>query len=186
MFLCTSTTPSIFVHTSGARSFIKGADVSALLQIEDKGGKFYDNGVQKDCLQILEEHGFNAIRIKVWNDPGNPSYFPANQSDPHGYNNKAHVVELAKRASRMGFKIMIDFHYSDWWADPGKQYTPHAWSGMGVSSTSTALYDYTCDVLSTLKSNGVAPNGYRWETRLRVVCVGTPAERLTGTTWPSF
>ncbi len=147
----------ISVQTTVAASFIKGADVSALLQIEDKGGKFYDNGVQKDCLQILEEHGFNAIRIKVWNDPGNPNYFPANQSGPHGYNNTAHVVELAKRACRMGFKIMINFHYSDWWADPGKQYTPHAWSGMNVSSMSAALYDYTYDVLNTLKSNGVVP-----------------------------
>jgi arabinogalactan endo-1,4-beta-galactosidase len=174
MFLCTSTTSSIFVHTSGARSFTKGADVSTLLQIEDRGGKFYDHGVQKDCLQILEDHGFNAIRIKVWNDPGNPNYYPANQSDPHGYNNAAHVMELAKRASRMGFKIMLDFHYSDWWADPGKQYTPHAWSSMDVSSMSAALYDYTCDVLSALKSNGVIPewaqvgneitNGMCWDT----------------------
>jgi arabinogalactan endo-1,4-beta-galactosidase len=174
MSLCIATTSPKFVHTTGASRFIKGADVSTLLQIEDKGGKFYDHGVLKDGLQILEDHGFNAIRIKVWNDPGNPNYYPANQSDPHGYNNTAHVVELAERAKRKGFRIMIDFHYSDWWADPGKQYTPHAWSSMDVSSMSAALYDYTCDVLSALKSNGVIPewvqvgneitNGMCWDT----------------------
>jgi arabinogalactan endo-1,4-beta-galactosidase len=138
-------------------SFIKGADVSHLLQLEDFGAQFYDNGIAKDCLHILKDHGFNAIRIKVWNDPGNPLHFPANQSDPHGYNDKSHAVELAARAFHMGFRIMIDFHYSDWWADPAKQYIPHEWQGLALPDLKEAVYQFTCDVLSVLQMKGVTP-----------------------------
>jgi len=138
-------------------AFVKGADVSHLLQLEDYGGRFYHTGVQQDLLQILKDHGLNAIRIKVWNDPGNPCCFPANQSDPAGYNDPVHVLELALRAKAMGFRIMIDFHYSDWWADPGKQYTPHDWEGQDINQLQSSLYSFTYDVLDTLRSNGLVP-----------------------------
>lgn len=138
-------------------AFVKGADVSHLLQIEDHGGKFYHDGVQNDLLQILKDHGLNAIRLKVWNDPGNPCCFPANQSDPAGYNDPAHVTQLAARASEMGFRLMIDFHYSDWWADPGKQYTPHEWEGKTLEHLRSSLYAFTHQVLSTLRRKGITP-----------------------------
>jgi len=137
--------------------FAKGADVSHLLQLEDFGGRFYDGGVPKDLLQILKDHGMNAIRIKVWNDPGNPCCYPANQGDPAGYNSPAHATQLAVRAKNMGFRIMINFHYSDWWADPGKQHTPHEWEGQDIHQLRRSLYDFTHSVLSTLKGNGVTP-----------------------------
>jgi arabinogalactan endo-1,4-beta-galactosidase len=137
-------------------NFVIGADVSHLLQLEDFGARFYDDGVRRDCLRILKDYGFNAIRIKVWNDPGHPDHFPANQSDPHGYNNKQHAIELAYRAYEMGFRIMIDFHYSDWWADPAKQYLPHQWEKLSIAELKNALFDYTYDVLNTMKRKGVS------------------------------
>ena len=152
-----TSTPTPTPTSPSSTNFIKGADVSNLLQIEDYGGRFYHEGVQKDLLQILKDHGVNAIRIKVWNDPGNPCCYPANQADPAGYNNPAHVTQLAVQAKNMGFRIMIDFHYSDWWADPGKQYTPHEWEGQNINQLRSSLYNFTYNVLSTLKSNGVTP-----------------------------
>ena len=137
--------------------FVKGADVSHLLQLEDSGARFYEQGVEKDLLQILRDHGLNAIRIKVWNDPGNPCCYPANLADPAGYNNPAHVARLAARAQNLGFRVMIDFHYSDWWADPGKQHTPCAWEGQALNELRRSLYDFTHGVLSALKGSGVTP-----------------------------
>ena len=154
-------------------TFVKGADVSHLLQLEDYGARFYHANVQKDLLQILKDCGLNAIRIKVWNDPGNPRCFPANQSDPAGYNNPAHVLELAVRAMNLGFRIMIDFHYSDWWADPGKQYSPHEWEGQDINQLRSSLYSFTYKVLGTLKENGLVPE---W------VQVGN--EITNGMVWP--
>jgi arabinogalactan endo-1,4-beta-galactosidase len=155
-------------------TFVKGADISHLLQIEDYGGRFYHGGVQKDLLRILKDHGVNAIRIKVWNDPGNPCCYPANQSDPAGYNDPTHVTQLAVRAKNLGFRIMIDFHYSDWWADPSKQYTPHEWEGQDINQLRRSLYSFTHHVLSTLATNNVLPewvqigneisNGMLWPT----------------------
>jgi arabinogalactan endo-1,4-beta-galactosidase len=145
--------PSRIINVSS--NWVIGADVSHLLQLEDCGALFYDDGIQRDCLAILKKYGFNAVRIKVWNDPGNPDHYPSNQSDPHGYNNKEHVIELAGRAYRMGFRIMIDFHYSDWWADPAKQYTPYQWENLALNDLENALYNHTCDVLGALKQNHV-------------------------------
>lgn len=149
-----------------ASAFAPGADVSWLPQMEAKGYKFYDdNGVQKDCLQILMEHGIDSIRIRVWVNPSNDPY--------SGHCSKAESIELAKRCAKMGFRIMIDFHYSDSWADPGKQYKPAAWSTHSFSQLLTDVYDHTYDVLNSLKAAGVTPewvqvgnetnNGMLWE-----------------------
>ncbi|MCL6588916.1 MAG: glycosyl hydrolase 53 family protein [Firmicutes bacterium] len=130
--------------------FAKGADVGWLQQMEAQGRKFYDdNGVEKDCLQILKEHGINSIRLRVWVNPSNDPY--------SGHCSKDEVVTMAKRAANMGFRIMIDFHYSDSWADPGKQYKPAAWASHGISQLKTDVYNHTTDVLNALKSNGVTP-----------------------------
>ncbi|HOV26825.1 MAG TPA: glycosyl hydrolase 53 family protein [Pseudobacteroides sp.] len=149
-----------------AATFSCGADVSWLPQMEAKGYKFYDdNGVQKDCLEILKEHGINSIRLRVWVNPSNDPY--------SGHCSKAETVELAKRCADMGFRIMIDFHYSDSWADPGKQYKPAAWQNHSFTQLKTDVYEHTTDVLNALKSAGVTPewvqvgnetnNGMLWE-----------------------
>ena len=156
----------LFPVSIRAASFANGADVSWLPQMEAKGYKFYDdNGVQKDCLQILKEHGINSIRLRVWVNPSNDPY--------SGHCSKNEVVEMAKRCSNMGFRIMIDFHYSDSWADPGKQHKPSAWAGYSTEQLYTAVYNHTYEVLNALKSNGVSPewvqvgnetnNGMLWE-----------------------
>ncbi|TKC81726.1 arabinogalactan endo-1,4-beta-galactosidase [Trinickia terrae] len=143
--------------SAGSRPFAMGADVSTLLELEDHGARYYDHGVAQDCLHLLRRHGVDSIRIKVWNDPGNPDYFPANQSPAAGYNNAEHVRVLARRAAALGLRVLIDFHYSDWWADPGKQYPPHAWAGKDISETCALLSEYTSDVLHTLRKDGVTP-----------------------------
>ncbi|GLU31368.1 hypothetical protein Busp01_12100 [Trinickia caryophylli] len=134
-----------------------GADVSTLLELEANGARYYDRGVARDCLLILKEHGLDAVRLKVWNDPGNPDFFPANQSPAAGYNNAEHVRVLARRAAALGLRVLIDFHYSDWWADPGKQYPPHAWEGKDVAQTCELLAQYTARVLRMLARDGVRP-----------------------------
>ncbi|NLD50644.1 MAG: glycosyl hydrolase, partial [Clostridiaceae bacterium] len=133
-----------------AADFAKGADVSWLPQMEAKGYKFYDdNGIERDCLEILKEHGIDSIRLRVWVNPSNDPY--------SGHCSKDEAIALAKRCKEMGFRIMINFHYSDSWADPGKQYKPSAWQNHGITQLQTDVYNHTNDVLSALKAAGVTP-----------------------------
>jgi len=126
--------------------FIKGADISWLTQMEAASIKFYDsNGTQKDCMQILKDLGMNAIRLRAWVNPSD------------GWCNTTDVLNKALRAKNLGLKIMIDFHYSDIWADPGHQTKPVAWDSLTFASLDSALYDYTFHVMDTLKTNGVTP-----------------------------
>ncbi len=131
---------------------IIGADISHLKQIEDFGGKFYHNHEEKDCVEILREHGFNYIRLKVWNNPGLPL------SDPAGYNSKKYVIEMAQRIKKLGFKLLIDFHYSDFWANPNKQVKPKEWRSLSYSGLKKAVFDFTRDVCASLAESGVAPD----------------------------
>ena len=130
----------------GNSNFAKGADVSWLTEMEASGRKFYNSaGTEKDCMQILKDLGMNSIRLRAWVNPTN------------NWNNTADVLAKALRAKNLGMRIMIDFHYSDSWADPGKQFKPAAWSTMDFATMKQALSDYTTSVLSTLKSNGITP-----------------------------
>lgn len=139
-------------------SFVRGADVSHLLQNEHYGARYFDaDHVEKDPLQILKEHGINAIRIKVWNDPGNRAFTPARLHDPLGFNNPYWAARLAIRARELGFRIMVDFHFSDTWADPGKQFMPHEWLGLPADEVALRLYDFTYDTLRTMADHGVVP-----------------------------
>jgi len=134
--------------------FIMGADVSMLRQIEISGGKYYVNGAEGDCLRILRDHGVNWIRLRVWNDP----------TDEHGKglgggnNDLARTVEMATRANVLGLKLLLDFHYSDWWADPGKQNKPRAWEGLDAEALKQAVYDYTAEVIQGLAGAGAMPD----------------------------
>ncbi|HOV13401.1 MAG TPA: glycosyl hydrolase 53 family protein, partial [Spirochaetota bacterium] len=114
-----STTITTVIGKGAATKFVRGADVSWLPQMEATGYQFYnDNGVKQDCLQILKDHGVNSIRLRVWVNPSSDR--------ASGHCSPEEVVSMAKRVNAMGFRIMIDFHYSDSWADPGKQTKPAA------------------------------------------------------------
>ncbi len=131
--------------------FIKGADVSMLPEMEKLGAKFYDtDGTQMDELQIMKNHGVNWIRLRIWNNP---------KEGPGGGGNtdEARALEMTKRAKALGMKVLIDFHYSDWWADPGKQVTPKAWQGHSKDQLVKDVYNYTKKVMQNFQKAGVQP-----------------------------
>ncbi|WP_405112922.1 glycosyl hydrolase 53 family protein [Paenibacillus sp. FSL K6-1217] len=133
-----------------AQSFAKGADVSWLPQMEAQGYKFYnDEGDQQDLLQILKDHEIDSIRIRAF---VNPSDDPSN-----GHSSTEEAVALASRVSALGFRVMIDLHYSDSWADPGKQVTPAAWAGDNLEQLKVRVSEYTSEVMNALKTAGVTP-----------------------------
>ena len=126
--------------------FVKGADISWLTEMEASGRKFYNNaGVEKECMQLLKDLGMNAIRLRVWVNPSS------------GWNNIADVLAKAIRAKNLGMKIMIDFHFSDTWADPGHQAKPAAWASQDLTTLKQSLANHTTSVLNTLKTNGITP-----------------------------
>lgn len=131
-------------------SFSKGADVGWLSQMEATGYQFYDaDGNKKDCLQLLKDRGINTIRLRVWVNPSNDKI--------NGHCSPAETVAMAVRAQKLGMRIMIDFHYSDTWADPGKQAKPAAWANHSFTELLNDVYKHTFDVLTLLKTAGVTP-----------------------------
>ncbi len=125
--------------------FAFGADVSFVPMMESWGTKWLDkNGKQKDILQILKEQGINNIRLRVW-------------TVASGASSKQEVINMCKRAKAKGMGVMIDFHYSDTWADPGNQTIPSAWTDHSVDALAKNVYDHTYDVLSAIKAAGVVP-----------------------------
>src|SRR5690554_2118853 len=128
----------------------KGGDISWLPQMEASGYIFYnDNGEPEDCFKILKDHGINSVRLRTW---VNPSDNPQS-----GHCSKEETVAMAKRAKEWGMKVMINFHYSDSWADPGKQNKPKNWEGLNFEELKQALYDYTYNVMNALKMEGISP-----------------------------
>ena len=131
-------------------SFAKGADISWLPQMEATGYKFYNkDGKQQDCFQILKDLGINSIRLRTWVNPSNDK--------ASGHCSRDETVAMAVRAKNYGMRVMIDFHYSDSWADPGKQKKPAAWEGHDFPQLLNDMYDYTLDVMSALKKSGITP-----------------------------
>jgi arabinogalactan endo-1,4-beta-galactosidase len=127
-------------------AFAKGADISWLTQMEAGGIHFYNSsGTDQDCMTILKNLGMNTIRLRVWVNPAN------------GWNNTADVVAKAIRAKNLGLRVMIDFHYSDTWADPGHQTKPAAWASQDFATLQSSVYNHTLTVLNSLKSAGVTP-----------------------------
>ncbi|MBP2630559.1 MAG: glycosyl hydrolase 53 domain protein [Firmicutes bacterium] len=133
--------------------FMKGADVSMIKEIELKGGKFYDQGVEKDCLDILQEHGINWVRLRIWNNP------IVNGVEVGGGNtDETKALEIAARAKAKGMKVLIDFHYSDFWADPGKQNKPAAWANHNAKQLEKDVYTYTSKVMKDFAAKGIEPD----------------------------
>lgn len=132
--------------------FIRGMDASAVLAVENSGAKYYGfDGEEQDVFKTLAEAGVNYIRLRVWNDP----YDENGNGYGGGNNDVATAIELGKRATQYGMKVCIDFHYSDFWADPAKQYVPKAWKGMSLEQKSDALYDFTVTSLTDILNAGV-------------------------------
>ncbi|MFT3868232.1 MAG: glycosyl hydrolase 53 family protein [Nibricoccus sp.] len=129
--------------SASATIWIKGADCSSLRKSEDKGGKYYySSGAQADALKILRDAGCNTVRIRVW------------IGSPDGYHGKTQLLQIAKRAKALGQEILVDFHYSYTWTDPGKQNKPTAWTSYTLSQLNTAVYNHTYEICKALVDQG--------------------------------
>ncbi|MDO5337815.1 MAG: glycosyl hydrolase 53 family protein [Eubacteriales bacterium] len=151
------------------KDWIKGMDLSSLLEVERLGGTFYDHGVRGDAMEILKGYGMNLVRLRLWNHP----FAEDGSSFGGGGNDIETTLALAKRAKRAGMSWMLDFHYSDCWADPGKQVIPRAWQGMTAQELIRAVYDYTAEVLRCCRDEDILPE---------IVAVGN--ELSNGLLWP--
>ena len=135
-----------------SESFIMGMDASAVPSLEKSGVKYYDeNGIEKDVFEILSSYGINYIRVRVWNDPYD--------SQGHGYGggncDLANAIAIGKRATKYGMKLLVDFHYSDFWADPVSQTLPKAWKNYSTDQVKEAIYNYTKESLNAIKNNNI-------------------------------
>jgi arabinogalactan endo-1,4-beta-galactosidase len=147
--------------------FILGADISWVQQQEDEGVRFSDHGKQKDILAILKDHGFNWIRLRIFHNPKAEKGY-----SKKGYGDLGHTLAMAKRIKAAGMRLLLDFHYSDTWADPGHQIMPAAWVDFHGAELEKTVHDYTRDVVAALKQQGTAPdivqigneisNGFLW------------------------
>ncbi|WP_207425607.1 glycosyl hydrolase 53 family protein [Pedobacter sp. SYSU D00535] len=133
---------------------ILGADISFLPQLEARGMKFTDQGAEKDAIQLLKEHGFNYIRLRIFNNPAQPKGYSPNR----GFCDLEHTKQMAKRVKAAGMKFLLDFHYSDYWADPQQQNKPAAWVGKDFSSLKDSVETYTRYVMQQLKDQGTEPD----------------------------
>ena len=133
--------------------FIMGMDASSVIAEEQSGVKYYNfAGEEQDVFKTLAENGITHIRVRVWNNPYD--------AEGHGYgggnSDIEKAVEIGKRATKYGMKLIVDFHYSDFWADPGKQMVPLAWKDMDIDKKTDALFAFTRDALKEMKREGVA------------------------------
>jgi arabinogalactan endo-1,4-beta-galactosidase len=144
-----------------AAEYAVGADLSFLKQAEDHGKGFKDMGVAKPGLEIFKDHGYNWIRLRLFHTPTD---LP---------NNIEYTIALAKDAKKLGYRFLLDYHYSDTWADPGKQFTPKAWKGMTHAELAQAVFEYTKQTISAFREAGVPPD---------MVQIGN--EVINGMLWP--
>lgn len=149
--------------------FIKGMDVSTLIEEVSLGAKYYDEGIEGEALEILKRYGANSLRIRLWNDP----YSPDGKPYGAGTNDFEKLVKLASAGKKLGYSYLLDLHYSDFWADPGKQYTPKAWADCSVEELEQNVYSYTKYLLEKLKELDLVPE---------MVQVGN--EITNGLMWP--
>ena len=169
-------------------NFIMGMDASCVPSLEASGVKYYDyDGSEKDVYEILSANGINYIRVRIWNDP-----FDANGNGYGGGNcDIENAIEVGKRATQNGMRLLVNFHYSDFWADPVKQMAPKAWQGMTSTQMAEVLYQYTKDSLKRLVDEGVdvgmvqvgnETNGYicgfkGWNDIIKLMSAGSRAVR---------
>ncbi|WP_315906334.1 glycosyl hydrolase 53 family protein [Priestia koreensis] len=132
--------------------FINGVDISSIVSLEQSGVKFYSNsGKKQDIMKTLRQSGVNYVRVRVWNNP----YDTKGNGYGGGNSDLKKAIEIGKRATANGMKVLVDFHYSDFWADPAKQQVPKAWKSLNFEKKKQALYSYTKKSLKTLIDQGV-------------------------------
>lgn len=141
------------VSAATTDDFIRGVDVSSLDMLEKLGAKYYENGKQDDALSILNRNGANYVRLKLWVDPYDENGNPYGG----GTNDFNTTLSLAKRAKAKGMKVLIDFHLSDFWADPANQIKPKAWNGLSYEQLKNTLYNYMKNTLNDFARQGVIP-----------------------------
>lgn len=149
--------------------FVKGMDLSTLLELERCGAKYYDHGQEMDILDIMKKYDVDTIRLRIWNDPWSED----GKSYGAGENDVKTTLEIAKRVTAAGFGVLMNFHYSDFWADPGKQIKPKAWKDYSVDELEQAVYDFTLETMELFKKEGV---------NITMVQVGN--ELSNGLLWP--
>lgn len=148
--ICATLFALFLAHPAQAQSYAIGADVSFLAKCEQDGVVFKENGQPKDVLALLREHHYNWIRLRLFQSPAaTPDKLP---------NDLDYTLALARRAKALGFRILLDLHYSDSWADPGKQTTPAAWAKLKHKQLVTAVHDYTRDTIAAFVRAGLAPD----------------------------
>ena len=147
--------------TVRAADYAIGADLSFLKQAEDRGTVFKDHGQAKPGLRIFKDHGYNWIRLRLFHTP---TQLP---------NSLPYTIALAKQARGLGYKFLLNYHYSDTWADPGKQYIPAAWKGKSHDELVQAVFEYTRDTIAAFREAGVMPD---------MVQIGN--EVIAGMLWP--
>jgi arabinogalactan endo-1,4-beta-galactosidase len=129
-----------------AADYAVGADLSFLKQAEDHGTQFKDNGKAEPGLQIFKDHGYNWIRLRLFHTP---TELP---------NNLVYTIATAQSAKKLGFKFLLDYHYSDTWADPGKQFIPKAWANLTHAQLVDAVFNYTKETIASFREAGVLPD----------------------------
>lgn len=149
--------------------FVKGMDLSTLLELERCGATYYDNGEEMDILDIMKRYDVDTIRLRVWNDPWSES----GESYGAGENDVPTTLAIAKRVTEAGFGVLLNFHYSDFWADPGKQFKPKAWASFGVEELEKAVYNFTLETMEKFLTENV---------NITMVQVGN--ELSNGLLWP--
>jgi arabinogalactan endo-1,4-beta-galactosidase len=152
---------ALLTGTARAADYAIGADLSFLKQAEDRGTVFKDHGQAKPGLRIFKDHGYNWIRLRLFHTP---SQLP---------NSLSYTIALAKQARGLGYKFLLNYHYSDTWADPGKQYIPAAWKGKSHEELVQAVFDYTRDSIAAFREAGIMPD---------MVQIGN--EVIAGMLWP--
>jgi arabinogalactan endo-1,4-beta-galactosidase len=146
---------------SAGQEYAIGADLSFMKSAEDRGFAFKENNEAKPCIKIFKDHGYNWIRLRLFHSPTD---LP---------NNLEYTIAMAKSAKMEGLKFLLDYHYSDTWADPGKQFIPKAWNGMSHKQMVKAVFDYSRETISKFREAGVMPD---------MVQIGN--EVINGMLWP--
>ena len=144
--LCSSSLASGQGSQAAMSEFIRGVDASYVTRVEEKGGEYFQrDGTPGEVFEIMAANGVNYARFRIWNDPA------------EGYCNEADVLALAQRAYQAGMQLLIDFHYSDEWADPDTQIKPVAWQSLSYEELVQAVHDYTQQVVGDLMAQGTPP-----------------------------